>query len=139
MKNHIKIAISINAKVKPFQYFENYLKYGYYPFYKEEPDLYEQRLEEVINMMLEIELPLLRGVDLGYIPKITNVENISSGTEKKWRADVEIIRIKDGLVMGNGSAICSNLEAKKRTFDENAIMSMAQTRAIGKAYRNLIE
>jgi hypothetical protein len=28
------------------------------------------RLEEVINMMLEIELPLLRGLDLAYVHKI---------------------------------------------------------------------
>ncbi len=75
---------------------------------------------------------------LGFMPRVTNVENLSSGTEKKWRADVKLIRIKDGVVVGNGSAICSNLENKKRGFDEYAIMSMAQTRAIGKAYRNLI-
>lgn len=70
LENHLNIAISINHKVKPFRYFERYLKQGYYPFYKEEPDLYEQRLEEVINMMLEIELPLLRGIDIGLVPKM---------------------------------------------------------------------
>ena len=42
----------------------------YYQFYKEELDLYVPRLEEVINMMLEIELPLLRGLDLAYVHKI---------------------------------------------------------------------
>src|SRR5699024_8727211 len=41
-----------------------------YPFYKEQPDLYQMRLGEVINMMLEIELPLLRSVELSYIPKV---------------------------------------------------------------------
>lgn len=70
LENHLNIAISINNKVKPFRYFERYLRQGYYPFYKEEPDLYEQRLEEVINMMLEIELPLLRGIDIGLVPKM---------------------------------------------------------------------
>jgi len=75
---------------------------------------------------------------LGYMPRVKNVENLSTGTEKKWRADVELVRIKDNMIMGNGSALCSSLEVKKRSFDEYAIMSMAQTRAIGKAYRNLI-
>ncbi|MFM7894394.1 MAG: ATP-binding protein [Flavobacterium sp.] len=70
LTNHIKIANLINCKIKPFRYFESYLKQGYYPFYKEDKDLYEQRLEEVINMMLEIELPLLRGVDIGLVSKI---------------------------------------------------------------------
>lgn len=70
LKNHLKEATLINAKVKPLQYFDAYLKQGYYPFYKEELDLYVPRLEEVINMMLEIELPLLRGIDLAYVSKI---------------------------------------------------------------------
>jgi hypothetical protein len=78
LTNHIKIANLINSKIKPFCYFESYLKQGYYPFYKEDKDLYEQRLEEVINMMLEIELPLLRGVDIGLVSKIKQVLAIIS-------------------------------------------------------------
>jgi predicted AAA+ superfamily ATPase len=78
LTNHIKIANLINSKIKPFRYFESYLKQGYYPFYKEDKDLYEQRLEEVINMMLEIELPLLRGVDIGLVSKIKQLLAIIS-------------------------------------------------------------
>lgn len=78
LTNHIKIANLINSKIKPFRYFESYLKQGYYPFYKEDKDLYEQRLEEVITMMLEIELPLLRGVDIGLVSKIKQVLAIIS-------------------------------------------------------------
>ncbi|MFV8342176.1 ATP-binding protein [Flavobacterium sp. XS2P39] len=78
LENHLAEATLINARIKPFQYFEAYLKNGYYPFYKEQPELYWQRLEEVINMMLEIELPLLRGVDLGYIHKIKQLLAIIS-------------------------------------------------------------
>ena len=70
LSNHLKESALINTKVKPLQYFDKYLKQGYYPFYKEELDLYVPRLEEVINMMLEIELPLLRGLDLAYVHKI---------------------------------------------------------------------
>ena len=70
LKNHVNEAKKIQQQIKPFQYFENYLQQGYYPFYREQPELYEIRLGEVINMMLEIELPLLRGVELAYIAKI---------------------------------------------------------------------
>lgn len=70
LENHLSITTAINAEVKPLQYFDTYLKQGYYPFFKEQPGLYEVRLGEVINMMLEIELPLLRGVDLAYVSKI---------------------------------------------------------------------
>jgi predicted AAA+ superfamily ATPase len=70
LQNHTALTKNILVKIKPLQYFNSYLKYGYYPFYKEIPELYFIRLQEVINMMLEIELPLLRGVDLGYVTKI---------------------------------------------------------------------
>ena len=78
LENHIEEATLINARIKPFEYFEAYLKYGYYPFYREQPELYGQRLEEVINMMLEIEMPLLRGVDLSYVFKIKKLLGIIS-------------------------------------------------------------
>jgi predicted AAA+ superfamily ATPase len=78
LENHLAEATLINQRIKPFQYFEAYLKYGYYPFYREQPQLYGQRLEEVINMMLEIELPLLRCVDLGYVYKIKQLLSIIS-------------------------------------------------------------
>jgi predicted AAA+ superfamily ATPase len=79
LKDHLSWAGLINAKIKVFPHFEKYLKQGYYPFYKEELDLYEQRVEEVINMMLEIELPLLRGMDVGLVPKIKELlANISA-------------------------------------------------------------
>lgn len=70
VESHLQEATLINEKLKPFQYFDSYLKQGYYPFYKEQPELYQMRLEQVINMILEIELPLLRGVELAYISKI---------------------------------------------------------------------
>ena len=78
LENHIAAATFINTQIKPFQYFEAYLKHGYYPFYSEQPENYAQRLEEIINMMLDIELPLLRGVDLGYIHKVKQLLAIIS-------------------------------------------------------------
>jgi predicted AAA+ superfamily ATPase len=70
LSSHLQEAQKINQQIKPFQYFETYLKQGYYPFYREQPELYEMRLGEVINMILEIELPQLRGVELAYVAKV---------------------------------------------------------------------
>ncbi|RYG20503.1 MAG: AAA family ATPase [Chitinophagaceae bacterium] len=70
LNHHIQEATKINEHLKPFQYFEDYLKLGYYPFYQEQPALYQMRLEGVINMILEIELPLLRGIELSYINRV---------------------------------------------------------------------
>lgn len=78
VQNHQDIAGDIQRKIKPFIYFNSYFKHGYYPFYKEEHSLYEQRLEEVVNMMLEIELPMLRGLDISMVPKIKQLLAIIS-------------------------------------------------------------
>lgn len=72
---------------------------------------------------------------LGYFPRVIEVKCLA---DNKWLAKVEIINKKDGSVISSGFALCSKSEIKKRSFDEYAILSMAQTRAIGKAYRNLI-
>jgi predicted AAA+ superfamily ATPase len=70
LKHHRDISTEILQKVKPLQYFSHYLESGYYPFSFEMKDLYYSQLEETINLILEIELPLLRGVDISYVPRL---------------------------------------------------------------------
>jgi predicted AAA+ superfamily ATPase len=70
MANQREITSEILKKIKPLQYFKPYLENGYYPFSFEMRDLYYGQLEEVISLILEIELPLLRGMEIAYIPKI---------------------------------------------------------------------
>jgi hypothetical protein len=72
---------------------------------------------------------------MGLFPRVIKVESIGN---MKWLAQVEIVNSKTKEVLSSGFAICSKEENKKANFDEYAILSMAQTRAIGKAYRNLI-
>lgn len=76
LENSSDVSRDILKEIKPFQYFEAYLKFGYYPFYKEEKELYYLRLGEVVNLMLEIELPMLRKVEVAYIPKIKQLLSI---------------------------------------------------------------
>lgn len=76
LQNHTSIARTVTEKIKPFQYFTDYLKQGYYPYYKEQPELYTIRLGEVLNMMLDIELPLLRKVEIAYITKVKQLLSI---------------------------------------------------------------
>lgn len=76
LSDHVTIAQELNTKIKPLQYFDSYLTNGYYPFFQETPGLYFQRLEEVINLILEIELPLLRKVDIAYVNKLKQLLQI---------------------------------------------------------------
>lgn len=76
LKDHTSIAREINTKFKPLEHFITYLKSGYYPFFQEIPELYYNRVEEVINLILEIELPLLRNVDVAYVSKLKQLLQI---------------------------------------------------------------
>lgn len=73
---------------------------------------------------------------LGVMPLVENVEDLSTDSQIKYRCSVALKRLDTGEVIGRGVALCTNSEAKRRNSDEYVIMSMAETRAIGKAFRN---
>jgi hypothetical protein len=79
------------------------------------------------------------GARLGIVPVIESLTNLSTDSKEiKYQALVKLLDLKSQQTVGSGFAICSNLENGKRNYQEFAIASMAQTRAIGKAYRNIL-
>ncbi len=78
LTNHISLAQEISSRIKPLVYFDQYLRFGYFPFFQEEQDLYYHRLGEVINMTLEVELPMLRKVEISYVQKLKQLLQIIS-------------------------------------------------------------
>jgi predicted AAA+ superfamily ATPase len=76
LKNQKEISDAILSKVKPLQFFNDYLQHGYYPFFTEGILRFSYRLTEIVNMILEVELPLLRNVEPAYIPKIKQLMQI---------------------------------------------------------------
>lgn len=78
------------------------------------------------------------GSRLGIVPIVEHVINVGSPDELKYQAKVTLFDIRHGVTVGAGFAVCSNKESGKKFYQEFAIMSMAQTRAVGKAYRNIL-
>ena len=78
------------------------------------------------------------GSRLGIVPIVEHVINVGSSEELKYQAKVTLFDIRHGVTVGAGFAVCSNKESGKKFYQEFAIMSMAQTRAVGKAYRNIL-
>ena len=76
----------------------------------------------------------IAGAFTGTFPIVESVDNLSDDKCYRYRAEVSL-RDKDGNKVGYGVAICTNKEVGKTNFDEYAVASMAQTRAVGKAYR----
>lgn len=57
INNHAEIAQSIINNLKIIPLFLDYLNHGYYPYYKEAPDQFCNRLRDTINVILEQDLP----------------------------------------------------------------------------------
>lgn len=67
INNHISYAMEISTKIKPLAYFDEYLKYGYYPFYRENKLAYHSKVEEVILTVLEVDIPLFAAIQTANI------------------------------------------------------------------------
>ena len=63
LENHTTHAIDILSKVKPFAYFEEYLKGGAYPFYKTSKNSYVQKLLNASMQILETDLPMIYAIE----------------------------------------------------------------------------
>lgn len=57
INNHIAICMDITQQIKPLRYFDDYLNYGFYPFYMENKKSFHQKLSEVILTVLEVDIP----------------------------------------------------------------------------------
>lgn len=87
---------------------------------------------------LQVEAWQFAGSQLNLTAVVTEITDISTDTTPRFSATVEIYHNPTGQLVSRGFAMCSKAETKKKSFDEYAVMSMAQTRAIGKAYRNIL-
>jgi uncharacterized protein len=70
LKNHDTIAENIVAQTNILILFQKYLQYGYYPFYKEGIKDYNLKLEQVINNILDVDLPFILEINVHNIFKL---------------------------------------------------------------------
>ena len=64
---------NINSQCRPLAYFKEYLQEGYYPFILEGKMEYHLRIENVVNFILDVELPQSCGVEIGNIRKMKSL------------------------------------------------------------------
>jgi predicted AAA+ superfamily ATPase len=66
-KNHVELAMETTKSIKLLQYFTNYLRHGYYPFYLENLKSFHQKLQETIQVALEIDIPQFESIQTSHI------------------------------------------------------------------------
>jgi predicted AAA+ superfamily ATPase len=120
LNNHTQIALQLDSQFKALPLFEEYLRVGYYPFYQENSNLYYKQLQEVINMILEIELPLLRRTDTNLIFKIKQLLYIIS----------QSVPFKP-----NVSALANKIQVTRKTIIDN-LLHLADASVINTIYKD---
>ena len=70
LTDHQQIADDICRELKILKEFRDYLHLGYYPFFLEGEALYKFRVREVINHILEVDLPFVNRIEPRQISKI---------------------------------------------------------------------
>ena len=71
LNDNASICSAIFRQFRPMEFFNDYLTQGYYPFRKESPERYPMKVENLVDVILNIELPKLCGVD---ISKVRNLK-----------------------------------------------------------------
>ncbi|PHS56752.1 MAG: AAA family ATPase [Sulfurimonas sp.] len=148
LDNHTKIASEISSQIKPLMYFKEYLKYGSYPFILEDKDSYHQKIVQIINTILETDLPYINKINIAqivklkkllymlainvpFIPNITdlsNATNISRPKVYEYLQHLESAKIINSIVSkAKGYKIMAKPE---KLFMQNTNISYALTSKI---------
>jgi predicted AAA+ superfamily ATPase len=59
LTEHERIATKLSHEFKPLFHFKEYLKYGFYPFYTGNEIIFYRQLQDVVNLIIESDLPYL--------------------------------------------------------------------------------
>jgi len=70
LKNHESIASAIKKELKPLMHFKEYLQYGSYPFILEDKATYHQKIVQMMNLILETDLPYINKIEMQQIIKL---------------------------------------------------------------------
>ncbi|MBC6112329.1 ATP-binding protein [Pedobacter fastidiosus] len=143
LKHHVEIAHDLISKFKPLQYFNDYLKNGYYPFFLENINTYHLKLEKVVRLIIEEDLQFIAGFNPHHSRKIyqllyilstnvpfkPNISNLSEKTGISRNMIVEYLYYLNNAKLINslsaaGKSI-STLQKPDKIFLENTNLSFA--------------
>lgn len=74
--DHERLAREVSSQVKPLMLFDEYLKYGAYPYFLEGIRYYHERLASTVNAVLETDLPAVSGITYGTVLKIRKLLSV---------------------------------------------------------------
>jgi len=76
LKNPVEKAFLIATKIKPIKLFEEYIQAGYYPFAVEDERNFQQRMMQIINTIIETDIPAVNSIDYNAVLKMKKLLGI---------------------------------------------------------------
>lgn len=70
LTSHVKYALDIASRTKVLKHFDRYLQAGYYPYYKEAGEDYHMRMGEVVNLVIDSDMPAVEDITYSTVQKI---------------------------------------------------------------------
>ena len=117
LENHEQIAKTILRNVKPLDYFQDYLHHGFYPCFLEKRN-FSENLLKTMNMMIEVDILLIKQIELKYLSKIKKL--------------LYLLAV-DGPVAPNVSQLATEIQTSRATV-MNYIKYLADARLINMVY-----
>ncbi len=96
LEKHTDIASEITSQIKPFEYFKEYLQYGYFPYYFENNETYSIKLEETVNTVIESDLPIIFNIEPQSIQKLKQLVNLICSS-KPYELNITNLSKKIGI------------------------------------------
>jgi len=96
--NSIDIVDKLSDEFIPLEYFNEYLKYGYYPFYFSDKNNYLKQLSAVVNLTIDVDLVMMGYIKPTFSNKLKKLLNIISYSKPfelnitKISANIEVSR-----------------------------------------------
>ena len=117
LNNHERIVKQILPKVSPSKHFQDYLHHGFYPFFQEHRN-YSENLLKTMNMMIEVDILLIKQIELKYLSKIKKLFYLLA---------------VEGSFAPNVSMLANEIETSRATV-MNYIKYLADARLINMIY-----
>ncbi len=117
LKDHENIAADILKQVNPLNYLQDYLHHGFFPFFLEKRN-FSENLLKTMNMMIEVDILLIKQIELKYLSKIKKLLYLLA---------------TDGPVAPNVSQLATEIQTSRATV-MNYIKYLEDARLINMVY-----
>jgi uncharacterized protein len=78
VSNAREISLHLTTEFKPIKFYKEYIQKGYYPIFMENENMYHEKLLNILNVVLENDLPIIYNIDFHSVVNLKKLISIIS-------------------------------------------------------------